>query len=65
MDYYEMRKEFAPKDCQPTELTVDGMYQEKAKRLGKNVEDLTEAEKQEAREDNDNACWTDYDLETS
>ncbi len=64
MDYNEMMS-FAPKDCQPTVLTEQTIYKEKAKRLGKKVEDLTEKEKQEAWDDHDKACMTDYDMLTS
>ncbi len=65
MDYYEMMKEFAPKDCQPTELTVEGIEENWAKHLDKKVEDLTKEEKQAAWDNYDNACWTEYDLATS
>ena len=52
MNYYEMMKRFAPKDCQPTVVDNETDYekakQQLAKELNKKVEDLTEAEKDRA-----------------
>ena len=65
MDYFEMMDEYAPKDCRPGRLTEEGMYENWAKHLGKKVEDLTEQDKNDAWENHDTVCWTEYDLATS
>ena len=56
MDYKEMMERYAPKDCQPTEVTPKSRLEAWAKRLGKKVEDLTEAEKKAEAENYDAAC---------
>jgi thioredoxin-related protein len=60
MDYEEFMS-YAPKDCQPTVITMESRWKDWAKRIGKKVEDLTEEDKKEEAESWDIACNTPCD----
>ncbi len=65
MDYYDMMRQYAPKDCQPGVLTEEKMLDWWAKGLGKTREELTEEEIHAAWENHDAVCWTEADLANS